>query len=217
VLEIGCGASQVLPFLARRKQAVVWGIDYAPAGVKEAERGLAAEEVEGTIVLGDALKDNNLPKNFFDAVLTMGVIEHFPPPENTAVMAKFATYARPGGQVITLIPNLLGLIGWLMRLLDNPLYKQHVLLNKVELDDLHLQAGLQPIATAAYLGGFSIYVLNHIRLKEHLPAPVHWLVLKSGGAFGRVVQHVLPGREVPFLSPYLVCTYKKPDQAANNL
>src|SRR5574341_2228508 len=146
VLEIGCGGSQTLPFLARRKHAEVWGIDYSPVGVQSALAGLAAEQVEGKIILGDALRENELPKGYFDVVVSMGVIEHFPPPDNISVLATFATYACPSGILITSIPNIVGIIGILTRLLDNPLYRQHIPLDALALNQLHIGAGLEPIS-----------------------------------------------------------------------
>jgi SAM-dependent methyltransferase len=209
ILEIGCAASKTLPFLARRKNAEVWGIDFSPSGIELAQQGLNAEGVQGRLILGDALQDNELPQNHFDVVLSMGVIEHFLPPNNIATLARFATYAVQDGLIITEIPNMAGIIGLLTWLFDRPLYHQHVALNAPALDKLHEQVGLSPLNAACYLGSFSIYTLNHDRLKERLPGWFHWGLLKSGAAFQRLYRYLAPGRENHWLSPTIVGAYRK--------
>jgi 2-polyprenyl-3-methyl-5-hydroxy-6-metoxy-1,4-benzoquinol methylase len=209
VLEIGCGGSQVLPFLARRKQAEVWGIDYSPAGLALAQKGLDAEGVAGHLHLGDALTANDVPRNFFDVVLTMGVIEHFPPPGNIETTAQFASYARPEGLLITFVPNMSGLMGWLVKWLDRPLYEQHVPLDRDNLDALHYSAGLKPVQRAEYLGVFEFGVMNYVRLLERHGKQRTALIWKLGYKFQGVYLRMFPHRESRWFSPYVIGTYRK--------
>jgi len=209
VLEIGCGNSHTLPFLARVKKAEVWGIDFAPNGLESAQYGLDSEGVTGKLVLGDALNKNDLPDAYFDVILSMGVIEHFPPPSNTAALAQFSRYLHPNGQMITEIPNMVGFVGVVTRSLDRELYDQHICLGKNELDRIHQTAGLELVDCARYIGGFDIYTLNHDRLKTRISTPIYWLLLKSAAGVQRIHRRLFAGHDSQALSPYVVGTYRK--------
>ena len=210
VLEIGCGNSHALPFLARVKKAEVWGIDFAPNGLESAQYGLDREGVSGKLVLGDALARNDLPDAYFDIVLSMGVIEHFPPPTNSAALSQFGRYLQPNGRMITEIPNMVGFVGMVTRSLDRDLYDQHIRLDKDDLDRIHLAAGLEVVDCARYIGGFDIYTLNHDRLKMRLPKPIYWPLLKSAAGVQRIYRRLFVGHDSQALSPYTVGTYRKP-------
>jgi 2-polyprenyl-3-methyl-5-hydroxy-6-metoxy-1,4-benzoquinol methylase len=209
VLEIGCGGSQILPFLARCKQAEVWGIDYSPTGLELAQKGMEAEGVQGRFILGDALAENDAPRGYFDVVLTMGVIEHFPPPGNIDTTVRFSEYARSGGLIITFIPNMAGIIGLLTRWLDRPLYNQHVPLDAQELDALHKAASLQIVRAAEYVGGFEFGVINHTRLVERYGAQRTALIWKLGYKAQGLYLRLFPKRESRWFSPYVIGTYRK--------
>jgi 2-polyprenyl-3-methyl-5-hydroxy-6-metoxy-1,4-benzoquinol methylase len=209
VLEIGCGGSQILPFLARRKQADVWGIDYSPTGLSLAQKGFDAEGVTGHLILGDALKPNDVPRDYFDVVLTMGVIEHFPPPGNIQTIARFTDYARPGGAIITFVPNMAGIIGLLVKWLDRPLYDQHIPLDTDMLDALHAAASLQPMRSAEYVGVFEFGVMNYTRLLERYGAERTALIWKLGYKFQGLYTRLFRRRESRWFSPYVIGTYRK--------
>ena len=212
VLEIGCGGSQMLPFLARRRQVEAWGIDYSSAGISLAQKGFGVEGVEGNLVLGDALAPNSLPRSFFDVVYSVGVIEHFPPPSNINVMEKFAEYLRPGGIMITLIPNFAGIVGHLTRIFDRPLYDQHVPLDAEALDAVHQNAHLLVQQSAQYIGVFNFYVVNNQSLEAHVGRFNFRVIRKTTTTFQKLYIKLFPYRESRFFSPYVIGIYTKPTE-----
>lgn len=209
VLEIGCAGSQLMPYIARHRQAEMWGIDYSPTGIKLSQEGFQAEEVVGNFVLGDALESNNLPKAYFDVVYSLGVIEHFKPAQNAAAMSKFASYLRPGGIMITLVPNMVGVIGLITRIFDRTLYNQHIPLDIAQLDQLHQEAGLLLDEPAQYVGVFNFYVVNTASLESQIGTLGFRAIRKFFHTFQESYIRFFPERESRSFSPYVIGVYRK--------
>jgi 2-polyprenyl-3-methyl-5-hydroxy-6-metoxy-1,4-benzoquinol methylase len=99
LLEVGAARSAVLPFLGGPLGCRVTGLDMSPQGCRQAEAMLQRAGVPGEIVCGDVFA---LPSRFvgaFDAVLSLGVVEHFD--DTAAVLRAMASALRPGGVMLT--------------------------------------------------------------------------------------------------------------------
>jgi SAM-dependent methyltransferase len=166
VLEIGCGDSAWVPFLAARG-CRVWGIDYSPAGLALVDARLRASGLSARLVQGDALGPNDLPTAAFDLVYSLGVVEHFRDP--VPVLRRFAEYTRPGGLVLTLVPNLSGIWGSLQARLDRSVYDVHVPHDAARLDRIHADAGMRAVEPAHYVGVFGLSLLHSPRLAARAP------------------------------------------------
>jgi SAM-dependent methyltransferase len=154
---LGAGNSGYLPGLARALGYRVSGLDYAAIGVARARRNLNAAGVNGEVVEADLFSPPAGWASAFDLVLTMGVVEHF---DDTAEAVRAcARYAVPGGQVLTVVPNMNGLPGAATRWLSRELYEKHVALTPDQLADAHMRAGLS-VTQACYLIGFDAWVAN---------------------------------------------------------
>ncbi|MFM9008523.1 MAG: class I SAM-dependent methyltransferase, partial [Bacteroidota bacterium] len=85
----------------------------------------------------------------FDVVCSFGVAEHF---DNTSdVIRKMSAFVKPGGILITTIPNLSGPTGWIQKLFNRPVYDIH---RVMKLDDLkrHIQhAGLEIVLASRFV------------------------------------------------------------------
>ena len=124
VLEIGCARSIWLPYLALICSASVTGIDYSEAGCHQARALLAQARVEGEIVCADAFAPPPELVGAFDLVFSFGVVEHFS--DTTAAVAAFARFLRPGGTLVTIVPNMRGGVGLAQRLLNPNVFAIHV-------------------------------------------------------------------------------------------
>jgi SAM-dependent methyltransferase len=195
VLEVGCGGSVWLPALARRG-AACWGVDYSRAGLQLLERTLRRQAVAATLVEGDVLDPALLGDRRFDLVYSVGLVEHFSPPD--ALLRRLAGLLAPGGALVTLVPNFTGLWGRLQRRLDRPVYDTHVIYTPAALDRAHAGAGLAAAEPARFFGGFAPLVVNAGRAMSRLPHPVALGLLASGWGAQQAVAwatHLLHVRE----------------------
>lgn len=140
LLEIGCARSVWLPYFAKYHGLAADGIDYSELGCSQAREILRAESVNGEIVCCDMFSPPPNLLGQYDVVVSFGVAEHFK--DTAACIGAMAKFLRPGGQMITVIPNLTGLIGMAQRLADRSIYDIHVPLTKERLIAAHRASGL---------------------------------------------------------------------------
>lgn len=212
LLELGCGGSRWLPYFRATYGCEITGLDYSPIGCVAAQALLDDLDMQGHIVQCDLFDPPAEFLNAFDFLWSNGLIEHFSGTQ--AAVAACAAYLKPGGVMITLVPNMTGPIGWLQRLFDSELYEKHVPLSRADLALAHGHTGLEILSCdyvlLAHLGVLQLGVIERIlgrqiaqALKIVLSAPVWllgpWLGLK-------------PNR---FTSPYVICVARKPAGAAD--
>jgi len=202
LLEVGCGRSRWLPYFAQRFGVSVSGIDYSPVGCRQAEAILAKAGVKGAISCADIFDPPTDLLDRFDVVISFGVVEHFTrPSECIAMMARFA---RPGGTLLTLIPNLAGVAGTMQKYLCRRIYDLHVVIEPDALAAFHRDAGLE-VRHCDYFIAVNWAVVN----LSCLPSYLHRLAV--GVQFGlsvpfwlaeRVRVRIRPNRAT---SPYVLC------------
>jgi SAM-dependent methyltransferase len=145
----------------------VSGFDYAPEGVELARAALSAGGVTGDIRLGDLFGEVGFDPHSFDVVWSAGFIEHFT--HSADVVSRMARFAKPGGIVITEVPNMGGFIGKLHKWADVDLYSQHFVITPEKMDSAHTTSGLIAIKPAQYFGTLELGVVGYGR---RLPARV---------------------------------------------
>ena len=149
ILEIGCGNSVFLTYFKKEFGFDVYGLDYSEFGCKQTEKILERDQVKGEIILGDAFNPPSELIEKFDVVCSFGVVEHF---EDTAATLKaFAKFLKPGGILITSIPNMKGATGLLHKLMNRPVYDIHVPLDKQDMRLAISKAGLSEIVNEYFL------------------------------------------------------------------
>ncbi|MBU0799837.1 MAG: class I SAM-dependent methyltransferase [Alphaproteobacteria bacterium] len=164
VIEIGCGNSIWLAYFKKYFDAAVCGLDYTETGCRTARAILERYGLEADVIEGDLFAPPANLRDRFDIVFTNGVVEHF---ENTAdCISHCAAFARPGGVIVTFIPNLKGWMGAVQKRLDRKIYDVHVPLNLEDIRTAHTKAGLE-IMEAGYLMPLNLYMLNPARLKDN--------------------------------------------------
>jgi glycosyltransferase involved in cell wall biosynthesis/SAM-dependent methyltransferase len=156
VLEIGCGRSMWLPFLARTFGCQVAGLDIEAYAAELARANLKGAGVDGEIVCGDAFNPDAHPGLHakFDLIYSMGVMEHFD--DASERLAILGRYLKPGGRILTSVPNL-QCVNWLMqRLASLERLNMHVVYDARRLREIHRRAGFTSVATgyAGFYDGF---------------------------------------------------------------
>ena len=143
VLELGCARSAWLPYFASHHQAAVSGLDYSPRGAEQSAARLRREGIPGDVRCADLFDPPADWRGKFDVVVWFGVAEHFDDP--TKAIRAAAEFLKPGGLLITEIPNLVGAAGWIQRVFNKAVYDIHVPHSRESLTYHHLAAGLEVV------------------------------------------------------------------------
>lgn len=75
VLDLGCGGGRNLLYLAK-KGFELYGLDSSEEGVKMTKDSLDKENLKAELIVGDAFKKLPYETGFFDAVMSIQVLEH---------------------------------------------------------------------------------------------------------------------------------------------
>lgn len=103
------------------------------------------------------------PQEEYDFVYSFGFAEHF---EDTKdIIQKHIKYAKIGGKIVIIMPNFLGINGWVQRILDRDNFKIH---NLKSMDYKNLNLILNKLSVS----NFSI---------SYYKKPMIWLAPKKGG------------------------------------
>jgi 2-polyprenyl-3-methyl-5-hydroxy-6-metoxy-1,4-benzoquinol methylase len=130
VLEAGCADSSLLVYLGRRGNRIV-GIDYSAVGCERFRRRATAEGIEAQVECCDIFSPPQSLFGIADCVLSYGLVEHF---EDTATCIQaLRAFVRPGGRILTIIPNMRGLVGLLQKMCAPSVYAVHMPLTVQEL------------------------------------------------------------------------------------
>jgi 2-polyprenyl-3-methyl-5-hydroxy-6-metoxy-1,4-benzoquinol methylase len=161
LIEVGCARSAVLPLFAKRLGFRVAGLDYSPIGCDQSQLILERERVTGDVYCHDIFSIPDNLKEKFDVVVSFGLIEHFA--DTKAIVAALSKLLKPGGLIITNLPNMNGLTGLTQRLLDHQVYDIHVPLTAEQVLAAHKNAGLNVIYCNYFLStNFGVCNLNNI-------------------------------------------------------
>jgi 2-polyprenyl-3-methyl-5-hydroxy-6-metoxy-1,4-benzoquinol methylase len=210
-LEVGAGGSAWPAHVAARYGAEGWGIDFSRPGLEMAARAARRGGVCVSLVEGDFFDPTKLEAGSFDVVYSGGFVEHFP--DAAPLMARLAGLLAPGGVVVTTVPNLQGLNGWLQRLADPECFARHIVFTPSTLDAQHALGGLVPVLAARHLGVLDMGAVNFLRLAAHLPSVVLrllWLFLSGSRRIAEGAAAVARVRDGGlWLAPSLIGIYRR--------
>jgi 2-polyprenyl-3-methyl-5-hydroxy-6-metoxy-1,4-benzoquinol methylase len=202
LLEIGCGNSGWLPYFAKSFGFDIYGLDYSQFGCEQERQILRRDGISGSIVCADMFSPPADMLRAFDVVVSIGVAEHF---ENTkSCIGAIASFAKPGGLVITIIPNMVGAVGIAQKLLNRPVFDIHVPVDAEMLGASHQAANCSILDCDYFLStDFGVCTLKGIATT--FPAAfLKKLVLAALVRISMIAWLV----EIPttkFMSPYINC------------
>jgi 2-polyprenyl-3-methyl-5-hydroxy-6-metoxy-1,4-benzoquinol methylase len=143
LLEVGCASSVWLPYFATELHFSVCGLDYSTEGCRKTREVLARSFVDGEVYEADMFSPPKHLKGAFEVVYSAGLLEHFS--DTTEAVASLAFFCRPGGTIITLIPNMTGIYGTVQKWLNEKVHRIHTPLGLETLAAAHTAAGLTVI------------------------------------------------------------------------
>lgn len=203
LVEIGCGASQWLPYFHRTFGFEVSGIDYSPEGIRRVEHILARSGTPATVVEADMFAPPDRFVEAFDVVVSFGVVEHFT--DTADAIRACARFLRPGGLMITEVPTMSGLYGLAYKTLRPAIYAKHVPQTRERLAAAHERAGLR-VLRSTYLLGAPVPLSR--------PAPQASALTRLGFMAARGYFSLEDrGLGMPpnrFTSPYALCAAERP-------
>lgn len=103
VLELGCGGSVWMPYLALRCGMKVSGVDFSPAGLEKSRIILQATGVEAELIEADILNMEKHHRGAYDVIFSLGVLEHFSEPR--IILETVARLLRSGGLLLSWVPS----------------------------------------------------------------------------------------------------------------
>jgi len=98
VLDLGCGAGRNLVYLARNGFEM-YGLDIAPEGLKIIRESLDKEGLNSELRMGDVYGRLPYPDGFFDAVISVQVLQHNTEEMIKSSIGEILRVLRPGGMV----------------------------------------------------------------------------------------------------------------------
>lgn len=213
LIELGCARSAWLPYFSKELGFSVAGIDYSAAGCDQAKAILAREEVEGNVTLADVFRPPLQLLNRFDYVVSFGLVEHFDPTHEC--IGSCSAFLNPGGTMVTVIPNLNGLVGRLQKWLGRDVYDLHIPLDVEALRRAHELAGLN-VLRCEYFCFSNFGVLNLNRLRGSFLGLWFCRGLNALSAATWILERI--GARLPangMTSPYVVCVSTKVMQSGS--
>lgn len=157
VLEVGGGGSAWLARLALEfPTAQFTALDYSPSGCDLVRRFAKERSLRNLAALEGDMFDPPPQGLLCDIAYSYGVVEHFEPLEDA--LAAIAAYVRPTGKMLTIIPNMAGLLGDLTRRYNKSVYDIHVPHDLRSFLDGHERAGLR-VDCGGYLGSNNFGVI----------------------------------------------------------
>lgn len=204
IVEVGCAPGRWLAHFHSLGMHTA-GIEAAPRAAELTRKNLAALGIEAEILEADVTTmgpGGNQWDSRFDAVISLGLIEHFEDP--LPVVRAHSRLAKPGGVVVLGMPNFRGINGALQKRLDPRWLEIHntAIMSTPALRELGISAGLREVETF-YCGGFDPNLFNWQK-RSYLG----FAATRIGKFLRRLP--VVGSAEGKWLSSYLLAVFKRP-------
>jgi SAM-dependent methyltransferase len=206
-IELGCGSSMWLSYFQATFGYEVFGLERSVLGCRNAMRNIQRSGGWARLVQGDIFR-SPWRSEAFQVVFSMGLLEHFVRPD--AAVAAHADLLERGGTMAVVVPNLLGVDGWLLRRTNPAVFRMHRPVSPAALKGWALQAKMED-SFVGYAGGLGLF-LSMIRHRAVPPAFHAGLRRLWNGLHGLAWTCLDRGDRWPdsaVWSPFLVCIARK--------
>ena len=191
-----------LPYFVRQYGLVAEGIDNSAEACALSKAVAERSGISTPIHSGDVLNPPESLLGRYKIVFSMGLAEHFAP--TASIIAALSTFLQPGGYLVTVVPNMNGLIGALQRVIDPAVYRAHVPLSPAELAAAHRSCGLS-VLTARYAMTANFSVVNFNGSGSRVPPAIGLRLASWVSKFVWSLERIgLPELPNQLISPYAV-------------
>ena len=157
LLEAGCGGSVFLPYFVSEYGLAAEGLDNSAEGCELSAAIARCSGFLTPIHFGNVLHPAASLLGRYRAVFSLGLAEHFTP--TTSIISALSALLQPSGWLITVVPNMHGIVGKLQKLVDPAVYAVHHPLSPAELADAHRACDLS-VLDARHLMTVNFSVVN---------------------------------------------------------
>lgn len=208
VLEIGGAGSSWLAFLASSvKSSVFTCLDYSEKGVESLKRYAKENDINNLEFIVADMFDPPKEGAVFDLIYSHGVVEHFP--DLPVVLAAHARYLSDEGVMLTIIPNMAGVLGTLTKLFDRKIFEMHVPHDIASFRRGHDDAGLS-IIESGYICSNNFGVLSScFQRKEGWKWKAYKFLSRLSKAIWMFEEKVVSLPRSKAFSPYIYIVSKK--------
>jgi 2-polyprenyl-6-hydroxyphenyl methylase/3-demethylubiquinone-9 3-methyltransferase len=214
ILEVGCGDSMWLPWVARMSTATITGLDYSPRGCRLVEDRLAQSGRGSRVICADLFTVPAQEVGRHELVYSLGLIEHFT--DLDLVLGRLRSMVAPGGTLLSVVPNLDSIHGGMTRIWQ-PLHNRGFRrLSLREVRESYMRMGLTDVR-AWYIGAFPLDIVawstapRWPRLAKAL-LPLIWF---ANAACDRILIRMKSRCGTPGLSPFFCVMGRVPPAGAS--
>jgi len=202
ICEIGCAMSQNLLYFNDYFGYQINGFDYEEKSSIKTKKIYQAMGYNANIYHHDFFNINQIEQ--YDILSSFGVFEHF---ENLDEAIKITKrYLKDKGMILTVIPNMNGIVGILQKKLNKKVYDIHIPYTKYDILNAHENSGYKTL----YCGYYGIYQAGVVNIngidKEQMIRKILAIPGKPLYYISKLFNMKLDSK---FNSPYIVYIGKK--------
>ncbi len=208
VLEIGGGGSSWLLYLAEKfPEKKFAALDYSEEGCGILRNAVVAQGLNNLDIWVEDFFSPSERVGKFDLVYSHGVVEHFK--DLPGVLKAHAHFVSGNGVMLTVIPNMAGVLGVLTKKMNRSVYDIHVPHDLRTFVKGHYDAGLEVI-DSGYLCSNNFGVLSScIGDKDGLKRSVYKSLSRLSKALWLIESNSFNFPETKLFAPYIYVTSKK--------
>lgn len=206
VAEIGGAPGQYAAYVRRNLGRAVTVLDNSPVGIEKTRENFRLLGLTGNVVAADLFAPPpELGK--FDAVFSLGLIEHFA--DLTEVVRAHAMLVKSGGLLLLGVPNLRGINAAILRRLSPSLLALHepAAMDASSWDSFERELGLRRLYRS-YLGGFEASTFWRCDSRRLADRAAHQLLWHLGKGLDRSSMRFLRRVNNRAWSAYLIGVYR---------
>ena len=161
IVEIGCALSANLLYFNKYYKYKIHGFDYEKISALKTEEIYRRMGYKADIYHRDFFSKEEAKT--YDVISSFGVFEHFKNLDTSIAYTK--NYLNDNGMILTVIPNMNGIVGFLQKLLNRKVYDVHIPYTYEDVYKAHEKSGYETLF-CDYYGLYQSGVINVSGIKN---------------------------------------------------